>query len=68
MIRTYEIIEEYDTTRLEELLKAHRSMMGSPLDNEGAFRTGNVGVYGEEGGSHSAPLPTSLSKFALIAA
>ena len=36
---------------------AHKLMMGTLLDNAGAFRSGNVGVYGKEGVSHVAPPP-----------
>ena len=56
-IKAYEMIERYDPVKLEDLLSAHRRMMGTLLENAGAYRSGNVGVYGKEGVSHVAPPP-----------
>ena len=56
-IKSYELIEEYDAKKLDDLLLAHKRMMGGILENAGHFRSGNVGVYGKEGVSHVAPPP-----------
>jgi Fic family protein len=56
-IEAYEEIERYDPKSLDDLLLAHKLMMGSLLENAGAFRSSNVGVYGKEGVSHVAPPP-----------
>lgn len=56
-IKSYESIEDYDAKKLDDLLLAHKRMMGGILENAGAFRSGNVGVYGKEGVSHVAPPP-----------
>lgn len=61
-IKAYEEIEHYDPTSLDDLLKAHKLMMGNILENAGAFRSGNVGVYGKEGVSHVAPPPYRVAK------
>ncbi|SFP91525.1 Fic family protein [Hydrogenimonas thermophila] len=54
-IKAYEEIENYNPTEIQDLLKAHRLMMGGILENAGSFRKGNVGIYGKEGVSHIAP-------------
>ena len=54
-IKAYEMIEHYNPVKLEDLLLAHKRMMGRLLENAGAFRSGNVGVYGKDGVSHVAP-------------
>jgi Fic family protein len=59
-IKAYEAIESYDPKKLEDLLRAHKLMMGRLLVNAGAFRSGNVGVYGKEGVSHIAPPPNRV--------
>ena len=56
-IKAYEEIERYDPKSLDDLHLAHKLMMGSLLENAGAFRSGNVGVYGKGGVSHVAPPP-----------
>jgi Fic family protein len=54
-IRAYEAFEEYDYDELDDLLKAHRLLMGGILKTAGSFRTINVGVGSSEGVSHVAP-------------
>ena len=56
-IKAYEQIEKYDPKKLDDLLLAHKLMMGDILENAGSFRSSNVGVYGKEGVSHVAPPP-----------
>ena len=56
-IKAYEQIEQYDPKKLDDLLLAHKRMMGGILENAGVFRSGNVGIYGKEGVSHVAPPP-----------
>ncbi len=56
-IKAYEDLEQYDATKLDDLLLAHKRMMGGILKNAGSFRRSNVGVYGKEGVSHIAPPP-----------
>ncbi len=61
-IKAYEEIEQYDPTKLDDLLKAHKLMMGNILENAGSFRSSNVGVYGKEGVSHVAPPPYRVAE------
>lgn len=61
-IKAYEEIERYDPANLDDLLKAHRLMMGNILENAGSFRNDNVGVYGKEGVSHVAPPPYRVAE------
>ncbi|WP_152184549.1 Fic family protein [Sulfurimonas indica] len=56
-IESYEHIHEYDPKKLEDLLLAHKLMMGNILNNAGEFRASNVGIYGKDGVSHVAPPP-----------
>lgn len=59
-IRAYDAIEAYDPFSIDDLLLAHRRMMGPLLERAGTFRFGNVGVYGKEGVSHIAPPPDQV--------
>ena len=54
-IRAYEATECFDETRMEDLLEAHRLMMGGVLESAGRFRHVDVGVGGNNGVSHIAP-------------
>lgn len=56
-IKAYEHIEHYDAQKLDDLLLAHKRMMGGILEYAGTFRSSNVGVYGKDGVSHVAPPP-----------
>lgn len=62
-IKAYENIENYDPVSLNDLLYAHKLMMGNILENAGTFRTGNVGVYGKDGVSHMAPPAYRVPEF-----
>jgi Fic family protein len=61
-IRAYDNIEKYIPTKLDDLLLAHKFMMGGILENAGEFRSTNVGVYGKDGVSHVAPPPYRVAK------
>lgn len=55
-IEAYQMIDEVDPFRIEDLLKVHGVMMGGLVGEAGCFRTGNVGVFGEKGNViHTAP-------------
>ena len=56
-IAAYEQIGNYDYTKLDDLLLAHKLMMERLLNSAGIFRSVNVGVYGKDGVSHVAPPP-----------
>jgi len=61
-IAAYEKIEQYDPFKLNDLMYAHKQMMGGILKNAGHFRSNNVGVYGKEGISHVAPPPYRVAE------
>ncbi len=44
-IATYEALESFDALSVEDLLKAHRMLMGGLASEAGRFRSGNVGVF-----------------------
>jgi len=54
-IKAYDYIQEYDFAKLDDLLLAHKFMMGGILKSAGEFRSSNVGVFGKSGVSHIAP-------------
>lgn len=54
-IKAYEKLEEYRYDAMNDLLSAHKILMGDILKTAGTFRTVNVGVGGESGMSHVAP-------------
>jgi Fic family protein len=56
-IQAYEQIEQYNFSKIDDLLLAHKLMMGTILNNAGKFRNTNVGIYGKDGVSHIAPPP-----------
>ncbi len=58
-IRTYELYPSLDPFKVEDLLKAHATMMMALTDDAGCFRRGGVGVFSEKGMVHMAP-PASL--------
>jgi len=55
-IAVYEQLPRYNCCNMDHLLEAHQLMMGQILTRAGQFRSESVGVYGEEGVSHIAPL------------
>ncbi|HHD78259.1 MAG TPA: Fic family protein [Epsilonproteobacteria bacterium] len=61
-IKAYESLENYDYTKLSDLLQSHKLMMDTLLNNAGNFRSGNVGVYGKDGVSHVAPPPYRVAE------
>ncbi len=61
-IKAYENLENYDHSKLADLLQAHKLMMDRLLNNAGSFRLGNVGVYGKDGVSHVAPPPYRVAE------
>ena len=58
-IRTYELYPSLDPFKVDDLLKAHATMMMALTDDAGNFRRGGVGVFSEKGMVHMAP-PASL--------
>jgi len=61
-IKAYANLEKYDYTKENDLLLAHKLMMGGILTNCGNYRGGNVGVGGKDGVAHIAPPPNQVPK------
>jgi len=57
-IKAYGELENYRFDSLEDLLKAHKTLMKGILKNAGSFRSVNVGVGSGNEVSHIAPQPT----------
>ena len=55
-IKAYAQIENYQYDKLDDLLKAHKTMTAKLLDDAGSFRSVNVAI-----GEHIAPLHTQVS-------
>lgn len=55
-IATYELASTLDPFSMEDLLRAHGTMMAALAEGAGAFRTGGVGVLAGEQVIHIAPL------------
>lgn len=52
----YKLIPEYDPYRINDLLKAHKTMMSGLVSGAGSFRNGAVGVFDSNGKPvHIAP-------------
>ncbi len=49
-IKAYQELENYRYDNIDDLLKAHKILMGEILENAGSFRASNVRV-----GEHIAP-------------
>ena len=54
-IRTYELYPSLNPFDVNDLLKAHRTMMEALIDRAGQFRHTGVGVFSETGCIHVAP-------------
>lgn len=54
-IATYDLYPSLDAFNVNDLLKAHGTMMQALTDDAGRFRRGGVGVFGESGCVHIAP-------------
>jgi len=54
-IATYDLFPRLDAFKVEDLLKAHGTMMQALTNDAGRFRRGGVGVFGETGCVHIAP-------------
>lgn len=54
-IKTYELFSSLNPFDIDDLLKAHGTMMEALIDSAGKFRKGGVGVVGEQGIIHVAP-------------
>ena len=54
-IATYDLAPTLDPFSVEDLLKAHGTMMAALVDGAGNFRTGGVGVFAGEQVIHVAP-------------
>ena len=61
-IKAYKSFEEYDYKKIDDLLLAHKLMMGDLLNSAGRFREVNVAVGGKDGVSHVAPKSSMVSK------
>lgn len=55
-IKAYEKLQDYNPHSLKDLLLAHKILMSGILTTAGTFRNINVGVGGESGVTHVAPL------------
>lgn len=60
-IAVYNRVGQFDYKNLEDLLDAHRLLMGEIFTQAGRFRTKGVGVYGAQGVSHVAPPAHQIS-------
>lgn len=54
-IKTYEMYSTLNPFSVEDLLRAHGTMMAALTDDAGRFRRGGVGVFSETGLVHMAP-------------
>lgn len=54
-IRTYDLYESLNPFSIDDLLRAHGTMMEGLTDDAGRFRRGGVGVFSESGLVHMAP-------------
>ena len=54
-IKVYDRLDSFDYTNIDDLLKAHKILMGKLLTNAGNFRVKDVGVGDKEGVVHIAP-------------
>lgn len=54
-IATYNLYKELDPFKVEDLLRAHATMMQALTDDAGHFRRKGVGVFSETGVVHIAP-------------
>lgn len=54
-LKTYEMLDELDPYKIEDLLKAHAAMEAGLIDEAGRFRKGGVGVMSGEEIIHYAP-------------
>lgn len=54
-IKTYELYPTLDAFNESDMLKAHGVMMQALVDNAGHYRSGSVGVFGNQGLVHLAP-------------
>ncbi len=54
-IRTYELFQSLNPFEVKDLLKAHKVMMESLIDDNGKFRQGDVGVFSGDRCIHMAP-------------
>ena len=65
-IKTYEIYSKLNPYKVDDLLKAHETMMANLVDEPGQFRHKGVGVFGEKGCVHIAPpaelVPTQIKE------
>jgi Fic family protein len=61
-IKAYKEFENYQFNNIQDLLKAHKYLMGGILRSAGSFRNINVGVGGKGGVSHIAPQPSLIPK------
>lgn len=51
----YDLIQEIDPYKYKDMLKVHGIMMNGLINETGRWRTGGVGVFGEQGCVHLAP-------------
>jgi len=58
-IKVYENLEIFDYKKVDDILKAHKLLMGGILTNAGKFRVKDVGIGDKRGIVHIAP-PSSL--------
>lgn len=54
-LAAYDLIQEIDPYKYKDMLKVHGVMMNGLINEAGRWRTGSVGVFGEQGCVHLAP-------------
>ncbi|MBY4798227.1 Fic family protein [Collinsella sp. AGMB00827] len=72
-IKVYEEIDSFDPTSLDDLLRAHKELMGGLVQEPGKLRSGNVGVFAGDklihAGTPAKYLPSVMADlFAWLAA
>lgn len=59
-IQAYDLLPEINPYKEKDLLKAHKLMMQGLVGENGHYRSGGVGVFGEKGCVHLAPPPLQV--------
>lgn len=60
-LATYDLFDQLDSFSVDDLLKAHKTMMTALVDEAGCFRHGGVGVFSGEEAVHIAPPANQVS-------
>jgi len=61
-IELYEMIDQFESHKTSDFLKAHKVLMKGLVDNAGKYRAKNVGVFSGTKVKHIAPKPIFVSE------